>query len=89
MPDGAVTVGGEACEGNIVRMQDKPAPETVTPGVPDKPQTSTPNNPEISGGADTGIAGLVNPATFWGVMALLSVTALLVCSVVVWRRKRW
>ena len=89
MPDGAVTVGGEACEGNIVRMQDKPAPETVTPGVPDEPQTSTPNNPEISGGADTGIAGLVSPATFWGVMALLSVTALLVCSVVVWRRKRW
>ncbi|CAK7062478.1 MAG: hypothetical protein EUB_00593 [Eubacterium sp.] len=89
MPGGAVTVSGEACEGNIVRMQDKPAPETVTPGVPDKPQTSTPNNPEISGGADTGIAGLVSPATFWGVMALLSVTALLVCSVVVWRRKRW
>ncbi|WP_417088772.1 SpaA isopeptide-forming pilin-related protein [Eubacterium maltosivorans] len=89
MPDGAVTVGGEACEGNIVRMQDKPAPETVTPGVPDEPQTSTPNNPEISGGADTGIAGSVSPATFWGVMALLSVTALLVCSVVVWRRKRW
>lgn len=89
MPGGAVTVGGEACEGNIVRMQDKPAPETVTPGVPDEPQTSTPNNPEISGGADTGIAGLVSPATFWGVMALLSVTALLVCSVVVWRRKRW
>lgn len=89
MPGGAVTVGGEACEGNIVRMQDKPAPETVTPGVPDKPQTSTPNNPEISGGADTGIAGLVSPATFWGVMVLLSVTALLVCSVVVWRRKRW
>lgn len=89
MPDGAVTVGGEACEGNIVRMQDKPAPETVTPGVPDEPQTSTPNNPEISGGADTGIAGSISPATFWGVMALLSVTALLVCSVVVWRRKRW
>lgn len=89
MPDGAVTVGGEACEGNIVRMQDKPAPETVTPGVPDDPQTSTPNNPEISGGADTGIAGSISPATFWGVMALLSVTALLVCSVVVWRRKRW
>lgn len=89
MPGGAVTVGGEACEGNIVRMQDKPAPETMTPGVPDEPQTSTPNNPEISGGADTGIAGLVSPATFWGVMALLSVTALLVCSVVVWRRKRW
>ena len=89
MPGGAVTVGGEACEGNIVRMQDKPAPETVTPGVPDEPQTSTPNNPEISGGADTGIAGLVSPATFWVVMALLSVTALLVCSVVVWRRKRW
>lgn len=89
MPGGAVTVGGEACEGNIVRMQDKPAPETVTPGVPDKPQTSTPNNPEINGGADTGIAGSVSPATFWGVMALLSVTALLVCSVVVWRRKRW
>lgn len=89
MPDGSVTVGGEACEGNIVRMQDKPAPETVTPGVPDEPQTSTPNNPEISGGADTGIAGSISPATFWGVMALLSVTALLVCSVVVWRRKRW
>lgn len=89
MPDGSVTVGGEACEGNIVRMQDKPAPETVTPGVPDEPQTSTPNNPEINGGADTGIAGSVSPATFWGVMALLSVTALLVCSVVVWRRKRW
>ena len=89
MPDGAVTVGGEACEGNIVRMQDKPAPETVTLGVPDEPQTSIPNNPEISGGADTGIAGSVSPTTFWGVMALLSVTALLVCSVVVWRRKRW
>ena len=89
MPDGSVTVGGEACEGNIVRMQDKPAPETVTPGVPDEPQTSIPNNPEISGGADTGIAGSISPATFWGVMALLSVTALLVCSVVVWRRKRW
>lgn len=88
MPDGTVAVGGKACEGNIVRMQDKPVAENGTPGVPDKPQTA-PNNPDVNSGAATGIAGSVSPTTFWGVLALLSVAALLVCSIVVWRRKRW
>lgn len=89
MPDGTVMTGGKACEGNIVRMQDKPAAETGTPGVQDKPQTAAPNNPDVNSGAATGIAGSVSPAAFWGVLALLSVAALLVCSIVVWRRKRW
>lgn len=89
MPDGTVAVGGKACEGNIVRMQDKPVAENGTPGVPDKPQTAAPNNPDVNSGAATGIAGSVSPTTFWGVLALLSVAALLVCSIVVWRRKRW
>lgn len=89
MPDGTVMTGGKACEGNIVRMQDKPAAETGTPGVPGKPQTAAPNNPDVNSGAATGIAGSVSPAAFWGVLALLSVAALLVCSIVVWRRKRW
>ncbi|WP_133969285.1 MSCRAMM family protein [Eubacterium limosum] len=89
MPDGTVMTGGKACEGNIVRMQDKPVAETGTPGVQDKPQTAAPNNPDVNSGAATGIAGSVSPAAFWGVLALLSVAALLVCSIVVWRRKRW
>ncbi|WP_392887420.1 SpaA isopeptide-forming pilin-related protein [Eubacterium limosum] len=89
MPDGTVAVGGKTCEGNIVRMQDKPAAETGTPDVPDKPQTSSSDHPDANNGAATGIAGSVSPATFWGVLALLSVAALLVCSIVVWRRKRW
>lgn len=89
MPDGTVMTGGKACEGNIVRMQDKPAAETGTAGVPGKPQTAAPNNPDVNSGAATGIAGSVSPAAFWGVLALLSVAALLVCSIVVWRRKRW
>ena len=89
MPDGTVTVGGKACVDNIVRMQDKPAAETGTPDVPDKPQTPAPDHPDANNGAATGIAGSVSPTTFWGVLALLSVAALLVCSVVVWRRKRW
>lgn len=89
MPNGTVMTGGKACEGNIVRMQDKPVAETGTPGVQDKPQTAAPNNPDVNSGAATGIAGSVSQATFWGVLALLSVAALLVCSIVVWRRKRW
>lgn len=89
MPDGTVAVGGKTCEGNTVRMQDKPAAETGTPDVPDKPQTSSSDHPDANNGAATGIAGSVSPATFWGVLALLSVAALLVCSIVVWRRKRW
>lgn len=89
VPDGTVAVGGKTCEGNIVRMQDKPAAETGTPDVPDKPQTSSSDHPDANNGAATGIAGSVSPATFWGVLALLSVAALLVCSIVVWRRKRW
>lgn len=89
MPDGTVAVGGKTCEGNIVRMQDKPVAETGTPDVPDKPQTSSSDHPDANNGAATGIAGSVSPATFWGVLALLSVAALLVCSIVVWRRKRW
>lgn len=83
MPDGTVTVGGEACEGNIVRMQDKPAPET--PGVTTPQQPGTPDTPEGSTGAATGIFGAQNG--LWGFMALLAVAVLAICGTVVFRKK--
>lgn len=84
MPDGTVTVGGKACEGNIVRMQDKPAPET--PGVTTPQQPGTPDAPESSAGAATGIFGSQNG--LWGFMALLAVSVLAICGTVVFRKKR-
>lgn len=83
MPDGTVTVGGEACEGNIVRMQDKPAPET--PGVTMPQQPGTPDAPESSAGAATGIFG--SQSGLWGFMALLAVAVLAICGTVVFRKK--
>lgn len=82
MPDGTVTVGGEACEGNIVRMQDKPAEQTETPEVTTPQQ---PNTPEGSAGAATGIFG--GNSGFWGIMAILAVAVLALCGTLVLRKK--
>ncbi|WP_195270373.1 SpaA isopeptide-forming pilin-related protein [Eubacterium sp. 1001713B170207_170306_E7] len=82
MPDGTVTVGGEACEGNIVRMQDKPAEQTETPDVTTPQQ---PNTPEGSAGAATGIFN--GSSGFWGIMAMLAVAVLVLCGTLVLRKK--